>query len=137
LIFGRFVIYVTLCRISRFDIDAEASIGIARYPGHGCNAEDLLRHAQIAMQAARKQQIMFAVYDDEMESYQLEYLTLASELRHAIESNELVVYYQPKVDISDEHIVGVEALVRWQHPEKGMIQHCCPNVVTHPPSNAL
>jgi len=109
-------------QLEQFDIDAEASIGIVRYPGHGCNAEDLLRHAQTAMQAARKQQIMFAVYDDEMESYQLEYLTLASELRHAIESNELVVYYQPKVDISDEHIVGVEALIRWQHSEKGMIQ---------------
>jgi len=109
-------------QLEQVSVDAEASIGIVRYPGHGCNAEELLRHAQIAMQAARKQQIMFAVYDDEMESYQLEYLTLASELRHAIEADELVVYYQPKIDISGEHIVGVEALIRWQHPEKGMIQ---------------
>jgi len=109
-------------QLEQFSVDAEASIGIVCYPGQGCNAEELLRHAQIAMQTARKRQIMFAVYDDEMESYQLEHLTLASELRHAIEHNELVVYYQPKVDISSRHIVGVEALVRWQHPEKGMIQ---------------
>ncbi len=109
-------------QLEAFIVDAEVSIGIVRYPDHGRNAEDLLRHAQIAMQTARKRQIMLAVYDDEMESYQLGHLTLASELRNAIETGELVVYYQPKVDIASEHIVGVEALIRWQHPEKGMIQ---------------
>jgi len=109
-------------QVEQCSVDAEASIGIVCYPGHKRHAEDLLRCAQIAMQAARTRQIMFAVYDDDMEFYQLEHLTLAGELRHAIEAGELVVYYQPKVDIAGEHIVGVEALVRWQHPDKGMIQ---------------
>jgi len=109
-------------QLEQFAVDAEASIGIVSYPDHGEHAEELLRCAQIAMQAARKRQIMFAIYDDDMEFYQLEHLTLASELRHAIEANELTVHYQPKIDMSGEHIVGVEALVRWQHPEKGLIQ---------------
>ena len=109
-------------QLEQFSVDTEASIGIVSYPDHGCDAEDLLRHGQIAMQAARDRQIMLAVYDNEMEFYQLRHLTLAGELRHAIEAGELVVYYQPKVDMSSEHITGVEALVRWQHPEKGMIR---------------
>jgi len=109
-------------QLQQFAVDAEASIGIVCYPVHGQNAEDLLRCAQIAMQAARQRQIMFAVYDDDMAYFQMEHLTLASELRHAIEVDELIVYYQPKIDIAGEHIVGVEALIRWQHPERGMIQ---------------
>jgi len=108
-------------QLEQFSIDTEATIGIVSYPDQGSSAEDLLRYAQIAMQAARRRQITMAVYDDEMEYYRLEHLTLASELRQAIESGDLVIHYQPKVDIATESIVGVEALVRWQHPEKGMI----------------
>ncbi len=108
--------------LKQFSIDTEVSIGITCHPGHGNNAVDLLRYAQIAMHSARRRQIMFAIYDDEMEFYQLEHLSLASELRHAIEADELVVYYQPKVDINNKQIIGVEALVRWQHPKKGLMR---------------
>ena len=109
-------------KLDEFSVDTEASIGIVCYPEHGFNAEDLLRMAEVAMQAARQRQIMFAMYDHEMEQYRLDHLTMASELRRAIESDDLVIYYQPKVDIASRRIVAVEALIRWQHPEKGMIQ---------------
>jgi len=109
-------------KLKQFMLDTEASIGIVCHPGHGAEAEDLLRCAQIAMQFARKRQVMTAIYDHDMEQYQLEHLSLASELRHAIEADELIIYYQPKVDISSRKTVAVEALVRWKHPEKGLIQ---------------
>jgi len=109
-------------KLKQFSLDTEASIGIVCYPGHGQHAEDLLRYAQIAMQAARQRQEMVAIYDHDMAQYQLEHLTLVSELRHAIEADDLVIYYQPKIDIVSRSIVAVEALIRWQHPEKGLIQ---------------
>jgi len=112
----------TPLKLEQFSLDTEASIGIVCYPGHGQHAEDLLRYAQVAMHAARHRQVMVAIYDHDMEQYQIEYLTLASELRHAIEANDLIIYYQPKVDISSRKIVATEALIRWQHPEKGLIQ---------------
>jgi len=109
-------------KLKQLMLDTEASIGIVCHPGHGAEAEDLLRCAQIAMQFARQRQTMTAIYDHDMEQYQLEHLSLASELRHAIEADELIIYYQPKVDISSRKTVAVEALVRWNHPEKGLIQ---------------
>jgi len=112
----------TPLKLEQFSLDTEASIGIVCYPAHGENAEDLLRFAQIAMQSARQRQVMVSIYDHNMEQYQLEHLTLASELRHAIEADDLIVYYQPKVDISSRKVVAAEALIRWQHPEKGLIQ---------------
>jgi diguanylate cyclase (GGDEF)-like protein len=108
-------------QLQQLSVDAEASIGIASSPDHGRSAEELLRHAQIAMQAARDKQIMIAVYDDDLDYYRLEHLTLASELRRAIDADELVVHYQPKIDIASQRIIGVEALIRWQHPQRGMI----------------
>jgi len=109
-------------KLKHFSLDTEASVGIVCYPGHGQHAEDLLRYAQIAMQSARQRQVMVTVYDHDMEQYQLEHLTLASELRHAIKANDLIIYYQPKVDIFSRKVVAAEALVRWQHPEKGLVQ---------------
>jgi len=106
-------------KLDEFSVDVEASIGIVCSLGHEHHAEDLLRCAQIAMQAARDRQIIFAVYDEEMESHQIANLTLVSELRHAIKHNELVIYYQPKINIAERKVVGVEALVRWIHPERG------------------
>ena len=109
-------------QLKDFSVETEASIGIVCYPEHGNNPEALLRCSQMAMQSARRMQEMHAIYDHAMEQHQLESLSLASELRHAIEAGELVVYYQPKVDIRSATTIGAEALVRWQHPEKGMIQ---------------
>ncbi len=109
-------------KLEYLSVDIESSIGAACYPEHGEKAESLMRSAEIAMRSARRQQAMCALYNREMEQYQVDNLALASELRHAIEADELMIYYQPKVDIAHKKISGVEALVRWEHPQKGMIQ---------------
>ncbi len=109
-------------RLRHLYVDIEATIGAVCYPGHGESAMELMRSGEIAMHCARRQQMMCAVYDAAMPLYQLDHLTLVSELRHAIEHNELVVYYQPKVDMLQKQTSAAEALVRWQHPEKGMIR---------------
>jgi len=102
-------------------VDVDARLGIATFPAHGRKVEELLRRAEIAMHAAKQLQRNHVCYDSEMERYQAEHLTLASELRHAIAAGELLLHYQPKVDMRRRQLTGVEALVRWQHPEKGFM----------------
>jgi len=106
----------------RYSVDVDASIGITAFPAHGKNSEEVLRRAEIAMDSAKQLQHDYAFYNEDLERYQTEHLTLASELRHAIEAGELLLYYQPKVDMRSRHIIGVEALVRWRHPRKGFMQ---------------
>jgi len=109
-------------QLAQYSVDTEASIGIVCHPGHGKTAEDLMRCAEVAMEAAKRQQTAYAIYDEKMEQFQVEHLALAGELRHAIEAGELLLHYQPKVDMQSGRIAGVEALVRWRHPQKGLIQ---------------
>ncbi len=109
-------------QLHRYSVDVDARIGIAIFPAHGNNSEEVLRRAEIAMDAAKRLQHSHVFYDEDLERYQAEHLTLAGELRHAIESDELLLYYQPKVDMHRRRIVGVEALVRWRHPQKGFMQ---------------
>jgi len=109
-------------RLRHLYVDVEASIGAVCYPQHCDSAMDLMRGGEIAMRCARRQQTMCAVYDASMALYQLDHLNLISELRHAIEHGELVVYYQPKIDMLQKEVSAAEALVRWQHPTKGMIR---------------
>ncbi len=108
--------------VHTFRVDVDISIGVVCYPDHGRDADDLLRRARIAMLAARNSQTNFAIFDDEMESDQRQQLELAGELRQAIAEEQLELHYQPKLDIEAQRIAGVEALVRWHHPERGMIR---------------
>ncbi len=104
-------------------ISIECSIGIAFYPDHGLGSEDLVKHADVAMYAAKQSNRPYAFYEhvaDGREHDRVK-LTLVGELRHAIDQHELVVHYQPKATLSDGQIDSVEALVRWQHPERGLI----------------
>jgi len=99
-----------------------ASIGIATYPMDGANAQALLKNADIAMYRAKttgKNNYQF--YSSEMNTHSIERLALETRLRRAIERHEFVVHYQPKLDVRSGRIVGAEALVRWQHPEKGLL----------------
>jgi len=105
-----------------YSVDIDARIGVAAFPAHGKDSEEVLRRAEIAMDAAGRLQHDYVCYDKSLEQYQEEHLTLAGELRHAIEANELLLYYQPKVAMQSGRIVGVEALVRWRHPRKGFMQ---------------
>lgn len=99
-----------------------ASIGISTYPTDAEDLQSLLRFADIAMYRAKEQgKNNYQFYSAQMNVHTLERMALETELRGALERDELVLHYQPKVDLGSRRIVGVEALVRWQHPHKGLI----------------
>ena len=99
-----------------------ASIGVAVSPGDGQEADALLKHAEMAMYQAKKRgRNTYEFFSGEMNAHSLERLTLENQLRRAVERNEFVLYYQPKVDIATRRITGAEALVRWKHPEHGIV----------------
>ena len=102
-------------------LDIEASIGIALYPDHAGDPAELLRHADIAMYAAKQNHAGFALFDHAQDQHSPRRLTLLGELRRAIEDRQLLLHYQPKVDAGSGDVLGVEALVRWQHPERGVV----------------
>jgi diguanylate cyclase len=107
--------------IDGLSLDTEASIGIAWFPDHAADVTELLQRADLAMYTAKSESVPFSVYTSEQEDYSPERLALVGELRRAIEQGELVLNYQPKVRLASNELVGVEALVRWQHPERGLL----------------
>ena len=109
-------------RVGTQEFHLSASIGISTYPGDSDDAESLVKHADIAMYRAKelgKNTCQF--YSAEINRHTLARVALESDLRHAIERDELVLHYQPKVDIDNMRIVGMEALVRWQRPGKAQV----------------
>jgi diguanylate cyclase (GGDEF)-like protein len=98
-----------------------ATIGIAVSPDHGRDVDVLLARASSALHRAQETRRSSAFYDRDHDSNTLGKFTLLHELRQALESDELVLYYQPKVDLITERVVGVEALVRWQHPHLSLL----------------
>lgn len=104
------------------DLYITTSIGISFYPDDGESAEILLKHADTAMYRAKKLgRNNYQLYTQAMAAKNLEQLVLENSLSRAVERRELLVYYQPKVNIDTEQITGMEALVRWQHPEQGLV----------------
>jgi diguanylate cyclase (GGDEF)-like protein len=99
----------------------DASIGLALAPEHGDDAATLARHAEIAMYVAKQRRSAIEVYDPERDNHDRDRLTLLGELGGAIRRGELVVAYQPKISLATGAVRGVEALVRWQHPEHGLL----------------
>ncbi|MGB2953390.1 MAG: EAL domain-containing protein [Gaiellaceae bacterium] len=104
-----------------FPLEVAVSIGIAAYPEHGDDADALLQHADVAMYVAKEARAGTAAYDAEQDTNDTARLALAGELRRAIEDEQLVLHFQPKAELESGRILGVEALVRWQHPEHGFI----------------
>jgi diguanylate cyclase (GGDEF)-like protein len=102
-------------------LDVGTSIGIARYPENGRDVQTLVRNADIAMYAAKRNKTGFAVYEAHYDTSQQEHLSLLSELRRAVEHHELRLYYQPKVSLHSANISAVEALIRWEHPTRGLV----------------
>jgi diguanylate cyclase (GGDEF)-like protein/PAS domain S-box-containing protein len=110
------------CHIEQHELIVTPSIGIAIYPNDGNNIETLSKNADTAMYRAKQEgRNDFRFYSPEMQIQSARNLQLANALRHALAQNELKLHYQPQVSIQDGHIVGAEALLRWQHPELGMI----------------
>jgi diguanylate cyclase (GGDEF)-like protein/PAS domain S-box-containing protein len=104
------------------EVFVTASIGISLYPADGKEAETLLKNADIAMYSAKEHgKNNFQFYAETMNATAFERLTIENELRKALERGGLVLYYQPKVDISSRKIIGMEALLRWNHPVRGLV----------------
>jgi len=109
-----------------FDLDGHqihitTSIGMAVYPQDGENVETLLGNADVALYQAKEQRSTYRIYTATMNSQASELLALQNSLHAALEREEFQVYYQPQVNVKARQIVGMEALVRWQHPELGLV----------------
>jgi diguanylate cyclase (GGDEF)-like protein len=102
-------------------LEIGASIGVASYPDDGEDSGSLLRCADIAMYAAKEAQTGFKCYVAEQNRHSMRRLSVLSDIRRALSGDEIVVHYQPIVDLDNRLVRGAEALVRWQHPEHGMI----------------
>ncbi len=99
----------------------EASIGVALYPDDGEDVDTLLQRADVAMYAAKESNLPYAFYDPDAAQYDPARLTIVSELRRAIDQRELVLHYQPKAVLESGDVSAVEALLRWNHPTRGLI----------------
>ncbi len=102
-------------------LDVRASIGIAIFPEHGRERSVLLRHADVAMYAAKRNKLGYAVWNDNYDEYSRERLMLVNDLRQAVDHGELRLVYQPKVALNGLGEHHAEALVRWQHPVRGLV----------------
>jgi diguanylate cyclase (GGDEF)-like protein len=109
-------------RLGSYEIFVTASIGIAVFPGVGKEPEDLTKAADIAMYHAKEHgRNNFQFFAPEMQEKAMERMRLENDLREAINAEQLLLHYQPQIDAKSSRIIGLEALVRWEHPELGMI----------------
>ena len=102
-------------------VDLSAGVGIAHFPEHASDADTLMSRAEVAMYAAKRRLDVAVVYDPAIDLASAQTLSLLSELRRAVELGELRLFLQPKLRLSDQRLVGAEALVRWQHPTRGLV----------------
>jgi diguanylate cyclase (GGDEF)-like protein len=107
--------------VAGLSLQVRASVGVAVFPEHGTTADELLRLADIAMYQAKQNRTGLSVYHSSVDPRGGQALQLSSELEQALSAGELIVHYQPKADVHSGAITGVEALVRWQHPERGLL----------------
>jgi diguanylate cyclase (GGDEF)-like protein len=102
-------------------VDLSVSLGIASWPQHAADVDTLLGRAELAMYAAKRKTTGVQLYDPALDSSSKQTLSLLSELRHAVEHNELRLFLQPKISLATGQVVAAEALVRWQHPTRGLV----------------
>jgi EAL domain-containing protein (putative c-di-GMP-specific phosphodiesterase class I) len=103
------------------DLRVSAKFGIAVFPGDGTDADTLLKNAEAALKRAKATGERYLFYTQQMTERVAGKLSLENKLRHALENEEFVLHYQPKVDLETRRIVGVEALMRWQSPDLGLV----------------
>ena len=102
-------------------VDLSAGIGLASWPTHAQDVDMLLSRAEIAMYVAKRTTTGIQVYDPALDSSSTQTLSLLTELRHAVEDGQLRLYLQPKLHLADNTVMAAEALVRWQHPVRGLV----------------
>lgn len=107
--------------LSGIKLDVGASIGVAWYPEHGNNSASLMRCADIAMYKAKETYSRYIEYSSNIDQHSADRLLLLSDLRRAINDDQLILYFQPKINIRQNKHIGYEALLRWQHPERGLV----------------
>jgi diguanylate cyclase (GGDEF)-like protein len=107
--------------VDELSLEVGASVGVARFPEDGEDSHALLRCADIAMYAAKEAQTDYKLYSAAQNQHSMRRLSVLSDIRRALNSDEIVVHYQPIVDLEDLTVKGAEGLVRWEHPEHGMI----------------
>jgi diguanylate cyclase (GGDEF)-like protein/PAS domain S-box-containing protein len=107
--------------LGRHNLYVGGSLGIALFPEHGEDAENLIKHADVAMYVAKRSNSSCATYSPEQDQHSIKRLALEKELHEAIDNNSLELHYQPKIDVRTARIIGVEALLRWKHPERGYV----------------
>jgi len=107
--------------LNGFTAVLDASVGIAYCPDHGDDVHQLVQRADVAMYDAKRSRTGIETYAEDRDPYSAERLQLLGELRAAIAAGELVLHYQPKVDVGSDAVLGVEALVRWEHPRRGLL----------------
>lgn len=108
--------------VDSYELFVSASLGIALFPDDGASADEVLKNADTAMfKAKEKGKNSYHIYSPELTDAAIERVVLESHLRHAIEKNELILHYQPQVQLPSGEVIGSEALVRWQHPTLGLI----------------
>jgi len=102
-------------------IDISATVGLAVAPEHAGSADELMRCAALALERARTAKRSFALYEPAQKRIARDQLSMLGDLRRAVEEDQLVLYYQPKVDFDGRRVAGVEVLMRWQHPARGLL----------------
>jgi diguanylate cyclase (GGDEF)-like protein len=103
------------------ELDVGAAVGVAVHPRDGRSVDELLRHADVALERAKGERKRWVAYEPRFDEHGLERLALVADLSRAIEEEELELFFQPKVALDGGALRGVEALVRWPHPERGLL----------------
>ena len=107
--------------VEGYQLFVGGSIGLALYPEHGDSVETLLQRADVAMYVAKRSNVNYMLYNPAQDKDSLGRLALSNDLRKALDAEDLMIYYQPKVNLKTGETYGVEALIRWQHSERGFI----------------
>nr|WP_315206287.1 EAL domain-containing protein [uncultured Albidiferax sp.] len=108
-------------RVGDQPVDQSASMGIASWPQDAQDLDTLLGRAEVAMYVAKRKNTVFQRYDPALDSSSKQTLSLLSELRRAVEHNQLRLFLQPKIALTTGQVIAAEALVRWEHPERGLV----------------